>query len=138
MDQHLTLLVHGRGERLAGLHRNGRIARDDHVHQAAEGFEAKGKRGHIQQQEVFEPAGQDFRLNGRAQGHGFFRILRGVQGGAARRVMVASQPHVTTGFLEIHTAEPWPDQSAHQRHPGLSAHQDDLIQILGFELGVGQ
>src|SRR5436190_16246260 len=50
VNEHLTLLIDGGGEGLAGLYRNRRVARDDDIHQPAEGLDAERERGHIEQQ----------------------------------------------------------------------------------------
>ena len=48
VDEHLALVVHGGGEDLAGLDGNGAVARDNGVHQAAEGLDAERERGHVE------------------------------------------------------------------------------------------
>ncbi len=84
VDEHVALLIDGGGEHLAGLDGNGGVARDEDVHQAAESFEAEGKRRNVKQKDIFEPAGENFRLDGRAQRDGFVGVLRGVQARAGR------------------------------------------------------
>jgi hypothetical protein len=88
VDEHVALMIDGGGEHLAGLDRNGRVARDDDVHQAAKGFDAERKRRDVKQKDILEAAGEDFRLDGRAQRDRFVRILRGVQARAGRLVII--------------------------------------------------
>ena len=46
-DAHFLLVVRGIGEHLPGLAGDGRVARDDHVHQPAEGLDAEAERRHV-------------------------------------------------------------------------------------------
>ena len=41
VDEHLPLIVDGRGEHFSRLHRDGRVPRNDHVHQTAERLDAQ-------------------------------------------------------------------------------------------------
>ena len=100
MDQYVLLIIrHGR-ERLAALHRDRRIARDDHIHQSAKRLDAQRQRRHVQQQQVAEVARQNTALNRRAKRHSFVRILRGVQ----LRLTVAAAKNLRGEFT-------------HERHP---------------------
>ena len=67
------------GEHLAGLYRNRRVARNDHVHQAAEGLEAERQRSDVEQQNILETAGKNLRLDGGAEGDGFVGVLRRIE-----------------------------------------------------------
>src|SRR5204863_7961920 len=56
LDEHLTLIVHGGGKHFTGFDRDGRVARNDNIHQTAECFDAKGKRRYIEQQYALQSA----------------------------------------------------------------------------------
>ncbi len=49
MNQHVLLVVHGGSKHFARLHRNGGVAVNDDVHQAAEGFDAERQGGDVEQ-----------------------------------------------------------------------------------------
>ena len=138
MDEHALLLIHGSREHFPGFDRNRRVAVDDHVHQTAKRFQAQRQWRDIQQQQVAEPARQDFRLDGGAEGHGFVGILGRVEHRAGRAVVVRAQPEGATGFRELGATEPFPDQPPHQRHAGLPAHEDHLVELIRLQLRVGQ
>jgi hypothetical protein len=78
VDQHIALVIDRGGEQFAGLHRDGGVARDDDIHQSAEGLQPEGKRGDIEQQHLLEPARKNLPLDRSAQGDGFIRVLRRV------------------------------------------------------------
>jgi len=48
-DEHGRLIGHRVGEEFTGLGGDRRVARDDHVHQPAEGFDPEGERRHIKE-----------------------------------------------------------------------------------------
>jgi hypothetical protein len=79
VDQHVALMVDGGGEHLAGLYGNGRVARNDDIHQATESLQAERERRNIKQQNIFETAGENFCLDGRAEGDGLVGVLRGIE-----------------------------------------------------------
>ena len=85
-----------------------------------------------------ESAAQDFGLNGRTEGHGLIRILRGVELRALGFVVVVAQSQVSAGLLEFRATEPLSYRLSDQRHAGLPTDQDDLIEILGLEFGIGE
>ena len=138
VDLHAALVVDGGGEEFARFDRNGGVAVDDHVHQSPEGLDAEGERCDIEQKQVTEATPQDLGLDGRPEGHRLIRILRGVELGPAGLVVVVAQTQVAAGLFELRASEPLRHPLAHQRHPGLSADQNDLIQVFGLELGIGQ
>ncbi len=106
-DEHRLLAGHGVGEHLAGLRGNGGVARNDDVHQPAEGLDAEGERRDIEQHDVADRAGEDARLDGRAERDGFVGVLRDVR--------------LALEYLG--------DELADERHAGLAAHEDDGIEI---------
>ena len=121
VDEHLLLVVGHRRERLAALHWDRRVARDDHVHQPAERLDAQRERRHVEQQHAAEVAGQNPRLNRRAQRDRLVRILRRVQ-----LRPTAAAPEHSRGKL------------THERHPRLSADEDHLVEIAAGQAGVGE
>ena len=52
LDQHTRLVVGVSGEHLFLLCRDGGVARDEHRHHAADGFETHGERGNVEQEQV--------------------------------------------------------------------------------------
>ncbi len=57
VDEHAALLVHRGREHFPGLDRDGGIAGDDDVHQAAERLQAEGEGRDIEQQDILESPG---------------------------------------------------------------------------------
>src|SRR2546427_5116854 len=53
-------------------------------------------------------------------------------------MVVAPQTDAAALGLKIGTTKQLANKLAHQGHAGLSAYQDDLIEILGLQFGVGQ
>ena len=78
-DEHGLLAGDGVGEHLAGLDRDGGVARDDDVHQAAKSLDAERERRDIEEHDILHRAAENAGLNGRAEGHRFVGILRGVR-----------------------------------------------------------
>ena len=138
VDEHVALTVHRGREQLARLERNRGVARDQNIHQAAKRFEAKRQRRHVQQQNIFKTAGQNLRLDRRAERHGLVRILRRVELRAAGFVKVAADAQTATRLFKVRAAEQFAHKLAHQRHPRLAADKDDLIQILRLQFRVRQ
>ena len=121
VDEHLLLVVGHRRERLAALHWDRRVAWDDHVHQPAERLDTQRERRHVEQQHAAEVAGQNPRLNRRAQRDRLVRILRRVQLRPAGAAPEHSRRKLT-----------------HERHPRLSADEDHLVEIAAGQAGVGE
>ncbi len=74
LDGHGRLVVVGRGEGLGELGGDGGVLGDHLGHDAAQGFDAQGQRGHVQQQHVGAVTGQHLALHGSAHGHGFVGV----------------------------------------------------------------
>src|SRR5438874_11929881 len=53
-------------------------------------------------------------------------------------MIIGAEPDRAAGFLEIGTPEKLADITAHQRHAGLAADENDLVEIFWFELCIGQ
>ena len=116
LDLHRFLVVDGGGEKLAGLGGDGGVARDDDVHQAAEGLDAERERRDVEQHHVLHAAFEDAGLDGRAERDGFVGIGAGVR----------------------LAAEDFLHQRAHHRHAGLAADENDVVEIGGLEFGVAE
>ena len=74
LDGHGRLVVVRRGEGLAPLGRDGRVALDQVRHDAALGLDAQGQRGDVDQQHVLALALQDAGLQGGADGDDLVRV----------------------------------------------------------------
>ena len=134
----LALVVDGGGKHLAGLHGNGGVARNDDVHQAAEGLDAERERRDIEQQNIFETARENFRLDGGAEGDGFVGVLRRVELRACTLVIFGAEAKVAARFLELRAAKPFRNELAHERHARLAADEDNLIEVFGLQFRVGE
>ena len=106
LDLHRFLVVDRRGEELARLGRDGRVARDDHVHQPAEGLDSQRQGSDVEQDHVLHAAFEDAGLEGGAERHRLVRVRAGV------RLAPEDLLH----------------QRAHQRHPGLAADQNHVVE----------
>ena len=114
---HHRLPVDRGREHLACAHgRDGRVARDQHAHDAAQRLDAERQRGDVEQQHVGDAAGQDLRLHRGAQRHHLVRVQL-----AVRRL-----------------AEQLLHPPAHQRHAGGAAHQHHLVDVARSQAGVAQ
>ena len=114
MDGDSRLIVVGGGEHLALLGGDGGVLLDQRAGHAAEGLDAEGEGGHIQQQHIADIAGQHRRLNGRAHRHRLVRV------------------HITARLL----AEEVRHLLLHQRHPGLAADEDHIVYLRHIQVGV--
>ena len=102
-----------RGGRAA---RDGAVAVDELVHDAAERLDAQRQRHHVEQQQSPPAAGEDVGLHGRAQRH----HLVGVQLGVRRAAEELLDPPADVGDAR------------------RAADQHDLVDLLGRQLGVAQ
>ena len=41
-------------------------------------------------------------------------------------------------FFKFSAAKQVGDEAAHERHPGLAADENDLVQVFGLEFGIGE
>src|SRR5690606_3785089 len=89
---------------------------DQRRHHATHGFDTQGQRGNVEQQHVLDVTGQYRALNGGTHGHGFVRV------------------DVLARFL----AEELGDLLLHQRHAGLAADQDDIVDLADVDTGILQ
>ena len=55
---------------------------------------------------------------------------------AAGFVEIAADAQAAAGLFEVRAAEQFADQFPHERHPGLAADENDLVQILGLQFCV--
>ena len=119
MNRDAGLSFHAGGEVLGCRSRNGAVALDDLGYHSAESFNAQGERGHVQQQHVLGhggAAGEDMRLHGRAERHHFVRIQFGM--GLALEQLF--------------------HQCMHPRNTRGAAYEDDFIDLVRLEFGIGQ
>ena len=77
-DINSGLIVFRRGEDLALLRWNRGIALDKRGHNAAQGFNAEGKRGDIEKNDIFDIPSDNGPLNRRTSGNRFIRVDREV------------------------------------------------------------
>ena len=116
VDGHRRLVVGGRGENLAAAGGDGGIFIDELGEDPAQGLNAQGEGGDVQEEHVFHVAFQHSALDGRAHGHH----------------LVGVDPLV--GFL----AENPFDDFLNLGHTGHAADQNDLVDVPGREAGVFQ
>ena len=116
MNGHRRLTILEGGELLGACHRNGGVARDDLLDQAAHGLQPQRERNDIQQQHlrVRLVAHQHIGLDGGTDGHHLVRIDTG------KRRATEEVTH------------PLP----HQRHPGRTTHHHHLQHLVGRHLGI--
>jgi len=74
MNLDLGLSIRSGGKNLALARRDGGVALDELGHHAAEGLDAEGERGHVEQQDVLHVAAEYAALDGRADGHDLVRV----------------------------------------------------------------
>ena len=116
LDGDRGLIVIRGGEGLAFLRRDRRVAINQARKHAAEGFNTKAERRHIQQQHILDIALQHAALNGRANGDDFIGV------------------DVARGFL----AEELANRFHHFRHARHAADKDHLIHLIGGKAGILQ
>ena len=139
-DGHRRLVVVGRGEGLAALGRDGGVALDQRGEHAAQGLDAQGQRGHVQQQHVLDVALQHAGLHRGAQRHDFVGVHALVRL-AAEEVLhrlhdlghaghAADQDHfVDVGLLQARVL---------QRLLAGADGLGDQVLDQGFQLGAGE
>ncbi|MNZ60951.1 NAD-specific glutamate dehydrogenase [compost metagenome] len=116
VNGHGTLVVIGSREHLRLLGRDGGVLLDQRSHHATHGFDTQGQRADVQQQYVFHVTGQHGALDGSTHGHGFVRV------DVLARFLAEE---VGNGFL-------------YQRHTGLAADQDHVVDLGNVDTGVLQ
>ena len=111
VDLDLGLVV-GRGrEHFALFVRNGRVALDELGGEVPEGLDPERQRGDVEEQQVLDFTTQNARLHGGAEGHDLVGI------------------HAFVGLL----AEQLLHYLLDFRHAGRAAHEDNLLDLGGFE-----
>merc|ERR1719379_1136813 len=109
LDGHGRLVVLVRGEDLALLRRDHGVARDELRHDAANGLDTEGQRGHVEEEEVGAAlTGEDTGLDRSAVRDRLVRV------------------DATVGLLAV---EEVLDQRLHLRDAGGAADQDDLVNL---------
>ena len=116
MDGHRRLVVVGGGVDLLLLGRDRGVLLDQHVHHLAQGLDAERERRDVEEQHVLHIPRQHGGLDGGAHRDGFVGV------------------DVATRFR----AEEGVDLLLHQRHAGLAADQDHLVDVAHGEAGVGE
>ena len=112
VDVHPALAVGEGGEFLRRAHRDGRVAQDQLLHQAAHGLQTEGERSDVEEQHVV------------------LRRLRRQQVGLHRR----AERHHLVGIdvrQRLHP-EQLAHVAAHGRHPRGSTDEDDAVEPLAF------
>ena len=114
MNLYLRLAV-GRGGKCLGFSRGyGGVFAYQHRHHAAQRFQTERQGSHIQQQHVFDIALQNSGLHRRAQSHHFVGV---------------------DVFVRLF-AEKFFDGFLYSRHPGLPAHQNNLVDVGKLKAGI--
>ena len=114
LDLDRGLVVRRRREGFALLGWNGRVPLDQLRAHPAERLDAEGERRHVEQQKVLDVAREDAALDRRADRHH----------------LVGVDPLVRLLPEELL------DELLDSRHPGLTADQDDLVDVLGLHARV--
>ena len=116
MDLHGILIGLGGAEQVGLAHRNGGVARNQHLHHPADRLQPKGERGDVVEHQITQFAVEDAGLNGRTDRHHLVRV------------------HRLAGFA-------W-DQGPHHvldhGHAGRAPYQHHIINVLGGEARVAQ
>ena len=105
MDLHRGLAVRRRGEHLRSARGDGGVPLDEPCEDAPEGLDPEGERGHVEEQQVLDVAGEHARLHGRSHRH----YLVGVD------TLVRLLPEVVLDHL------------LDLRHAGLAPDENDLV-----------
>ena len=116
LDRHGRLIVFSRREDLLMLRRDRGVALDHRGHHAAQGLNAEGKRGHVEQQHVAGVAGKHRTLNRSTDSHSLIRV------------------HVLTRFLTEELLHHFLDT----RHTGLTADQNHVGNVRRLQAGILQ
>src|SRR5450830_42086 len=116
MDGHGALVVVGSREHLRFLGRNRGVFLDQRGHHATHGFDTQGQRADVEQQNVLHVTRQNGALDSSTHGNGFVRV------------------DVFTSFF----TEEVGDQFLYQRHAGLTADQDHVVDLGNVDTGVFQ
>ena len=114
VNGHRGLVVVGGGIHLLLLRRDGGVLLDQRVHDATERLDAEGEGRHVEQEHVFDVTRQHRRLDGCAHGDSFVWVH------VAPRLLAKELAHLLL----------------HQRHPGLAADEDHLVDVAHLEAGV--
>lgn len=114
-DVDRRLVVFRGGEDLRFLGRDRRVAGDERGHDAAEGLDAEGERGDVEQDHVLDVAGDDGALDGGAGGDGLVRV---------------------DGEVDFLARDGF-DHLLDGRHAGRAADHQDLVDFRILEAGVG-
>ena len=107
LNRHRRLIVFSRREDLRVLRRNRGVALNHRRHNAAQGFNTKGQRRHVEQEHVVTVARQHGALNRGTDGHGLIGV------------------HILTRFL----AEEFTHHFLHAGHTGLTAHENHVGDV---------
>ena len=110
MHGHRSLVISRRREHLRRFGRNGGVLIDDRGHHATHGFDTQGQRGDVEQQHISHVTRHDCTLQCSADGHGLIGI------DVTTRLFAKKLRH----FFQ------------HQRHTGLTANQNHIGDVRGF------
>src|SRR5512133_1647236 len=115
MDFHLRLIIAGGGEYLATARGNRRVALDLRCSNAAQSFNRKSERRHIEEENILHLTGEHTGLDRCTNGNHLIRIDALVR------------------FL----SEEGPDSVLHGWHTGHATHHDYFIDVAGGQTGIG-
>src|SRR5258706_10583412 len=87
---------------------------------------------------MLETAGKDLGLDGGAQRDRFVGVLRRVKLRSCRAMVIRAQAQAAARFFEFRAAKKFRHELADQRHAGLAADENDLVEVLCFQLRVGE
>ena len=123
MDGDIGLAVYAGGEVLCGGGGDGGVALDDFGYNSAEGFDAEGERGYVEEEEIVDSgvggAGEDLGLDGCSEGYYFV----GVEVGVGLFVAGGELEEIVYEFLDGGDA-------------GGAAYEDDFVDLRWVEAGV--
>ena len=113
---HRALVGLGGAEHIALAHRNRRVAWNQHLHHATDGFQTQRQRRHVVEHQVAQFAGEDPGLHGGTDGHHLIGVDR------------------LTGLQRNQGAH----HLLHHRHAGGAAHQHHVVDVFCSQPGIAQ
>ena len=116
MDLHRALVGLRRAEDIALAHRDGRVARDQHLHHAADRLQPQRQWGDVVEHQVAQFTGEDAGLHRRTDRHHLIGIDR------------------LAGLQRDQRAH----HRLHHRHAGGPAHQHHIVDVFGGQAGIPQ
>ena len=116
VDLHGTLIRLRCAEHIALAHRDGAVARNQHLHHPTDRLQAKGERGDVVEHQIAQLAGEDAGLHSRTNRHHLIGV------------------HRLAGLERNQGAH----HLLHHRHAGGTAHQHHVVDVFSRQPGIAQ